>query len=142
MQEEPNWNNTINNLTAKNNAGLGTYLDNCLDYGSGCTGNGNITLTGINTFYSNHDGGLVMFTHKNITLSGVTADKNGGTGVFGIADGSILVMGASLTNNGSYGWVLGGTTVTLRGVFAFGNNGGAGNTHLLAGLLIIYRTYP
>ena len=134
---------TVNNLTAWWNDGKGAYLDNCL-WNSGlnkCTGSGNITLTGTNSFIGNTEDGLIADTHGNIILNNVTADNNGGTGVSGYADGSILVACGSMTNNGGYGWSLAaGTTATLKGVFAFGNNGG--NTEPASGTFTYVRTCP
>ena len=82
-------------------------------------------------------------THGNITLSNVTADNNGGIGVWGVADGSILVACGSMTNNGGYGWFFAaGTTATLKGVFAYGNNGGLGNTEPANGTFTYQRSCP
>ena len=137
---------TINNLMASYNDGIGAHLDNCL-WNSGlnkCTGSGNnIILTGTNTFSYNYGDGLDAETHGNITLNNVTADNNGGTGVSGYADGSILVACGSMTNNKGYGWAFAaGTTATLHGVFAYGNNGGLGNTEPANGTFIYQRSCP
>jgi putative surface-exposed virulence protein len=136
---------TVNNLMASYNDGIGAHLDNCL-WNSGlnkCTGSGSITLTGTNTFSYNYSDGLDASTHGNITLNNVTADNNGGTGVSGYAGGSILVACGSMTNNGGYGWSLAaGTIATLKGVFAFGNNGGFGNTEPANGTFIYQRSCP
>ena len=135
---------TVNNLNASNNDGIGASLQNCWwNIGlNKCTGSGNITLTGTNTFSYNYGDGLDADTHGNIILNNVTADNNGGKGVYGVADGSILVACGSMTNNGGYGWSFSaGTTATLKGVFAFGNNGGL-NTYPAGGTLTFVRTCP
>jgi len=134
---------TVNNLMASYNDGMGAWLENCMWNGTKCTDSGNITLTGINTFSYNYGDGLYADTHGNITLNNVTADNNGGRGVWGVADGSILVACGSMTNNGNYGWSFAaGTIATLKGVFAFGNNGGLGNTEPENGTFTYVRTCP
>jgi hypothetical protein len=68
----------LNNVTASNNYNdYGAYLDNCLvdeesDTGD-CTGTGSVTLTGVNTFNENGNGGLYVMTNGDITLANVTA---------------------------------------------------------------------
>ena len=134
---------TVNNLMAIYNDGTGAWLEDCLWNGTKCTGSGNITLTGTNTFSYNYGDGLYADTHGSITLNNVTADNNGGIGVWGVADGSILVACGSMTNNGGYGWSFAaGTTATLKGVFAYGNNGGHGNTEPAYGTFTYVRTCP
>ena len=126
----------LNNVTAIGNADSGTALDNCwLDTSTNaCDGTGSITLTGTNQFsdngaYGTDNTGLFAGSTKNITLNSVTADNNGSIGVCAISYTSITILGGSMTNNKSYGWILGApTTITIKGVFAYGNNGGAGNT--------------
>jgi fibronectin-binding autotransporter adhesin len=134
---------TINNLTANWNADSGAYLNNCRWNGSVCTGSGNITLTGTNTFLKNYNDGLYTDSHGNITMNKVTADNNGGRGVYGGADGNITVACGSMTNNGWYGWWFQSwLTVTLKGVFAYGNNGGLGNTNPANGTFVYVRACP
>ncbi len=121
---------TINNLTARgNNGDEGAYLDNCLLVSGTCTGHGNITLTGINTFNDNNGDGLYATSHGNVILNNVTADNNRGRGVYTYTTGTLLVSCGSMTNNVSYGWEFWSSlTITLKAVFAYGNNGGLGNT--------------
>ncbi len=127
---------TINNLTANGNQGnAGASLDNCLFDGiSACLGHGNITLTGTNTFNENNGDGLDTNSHGNIAISKVTADNNGAEGVYGGADGTISVSCGSMTNNFSYGWEFWSSlTITLKGVYVNGNNGGFPNPNTLRG---------
>jgi putative surface-exposed virulence protein len=139
---------TINNLTANGNQDNGAYLENCLfDTGAdACAGHGNITLTGTNTFNDNNNGdGLFTDSHGNIAMSKVFADNNGLHGVWGGADGTITVSCGSMTNNGSYGWDFWSSlTVTLKGVYANGNNGGFPhpNTLLGSGTLVTSLSCP
>jgi len=136
---------TINNLQAGWNDGTGANLDNCLwDAGLGkCTGSGNIMLTGTTVFTNNKNNGLYADAFGTLTLNNITADNNGGMGVKGFAGQSILVACGSMTKNGGYGWwFAAGTTATLKGVFAYGNNGGAGNTYPVSGSFIYTRTCP
>ena len=112
---------------------------------SSCADHGNIILTGTNNFNGNHGDGLFATSHGNITLSKVTADNNSNIGVYGYADGKILISCGSMTGNTSYGWefwVPSTQTVTLKGVFAYGNNGGAGNTKLDGGTLVTSLSCP
>jgi hypothetical protein len=136
---------TVSNLPADDNYQDGAWLENCLwDDGSGmCMGHGNITLTGTNTFNGTLGEGLYTDSHGNITINNVFANSNGGEGVFGGADGMLLVSCGSMTNNGLYGWHLqSNLTVTLKGVFAYNNNGGFGDTWLSNGTLKQYPTCP
>ena len=122
---------TINSLMASWNDGTGANLN---------TSAGTITLTGTNSFADNAKDGLDTAAHGNITLNNITADNNGGTGVNGSStNGSILVACGSMTNNKSYGWSFQtgtGQTVTLHGVFAYGNK--VGDTNLIGGTTLIY----
>jgi hypothetical protein len=126
---------TINSLMASWNDGTGANLN---------TSAGTITLTGTNSFADNAKDGLDTAAHGNITLNNITADNNGGTGVNGSStNGSILVACGSMTNNKSYGWSFQtgtGQTVTLHGVFAYGNK--VGDTHLTGGTLIYVNSCP
>ena len=73
-----------NQVTASNNvAGDGAVLDNCNDYGSGCTTPSaqNVTLTGVNTFNNNYTSGLGIYSKGVITINNLTA--NGNTHGFG-----------------------------------------------------------
>jgi hypothetical protein len=135
---------SLNSVTANGNGG-GASLDNCFWSGSHCNWFGTLTLTGTNTFSNNTSGGLYFKSHKNVTINHIEADENGAIGVDGLTDGgSITVLGGSLTHNTSYGWQLKAlTTVTLKGVFAYGNRGGVlPENNLLGGSLVIVRTYP
>ena len=131
---------TISNLMANSNDGIGAYLIN----NGTSTITGTITLTGTNYIADNHADGLDAAAHGSITLNNVTADNNGGRGVYGnSAAGSILVACGSMTNNGWYGWSFQSLlTVTLHGVFAYGNNAGLGNTNPASGTFIYQRTCP
>ena len=102
-------------------------------------------VTGANIFVGNGLDGLYTYSHGNIVLNSVYANNNGGTGVYGSADGKILISCGSMTGNTAYGWefwVPSTQTVTLKGVFAYGNNGGAGNTKLDGGTLVTSLSCP
>ncbi len=132
---------TINNLISEGNASRGAALDNCLDSGAGCTGAGNLTLTGVNRFKGNYSTGLEVLSNGLVTLNKVTADNNGGTGVDLDTNGAVTWSCGSLTNNTVYGWAISTPlTVTLRGVFAYGNT--ASDTMLHSGTLIPIRVCP
>jgi hypothetical protein len=141
---------TLNNITANWNGqsgygggagGNGVYLDNCRAATPGiaaCTATTpkTITLTGVNTFYGNHNNGLFFDASGNVILNKVTADGNNndnvnasiGSGLYGRSGGSITLTCGSMANNGNpvsteaYGYHLEATgTITLKGVFSFGN---------------------
>lgn len=139
---------TLNNVTAKWNTDEGAYLDNYIfapGYWTPVPAN-TISLTGTNVFSSNgatsNSDGLYLNTYGNISITKITADDNGGSGVDAYSEfGNIAITCGSMTNNVSYGWFLDTIgTATLKGVFATGNL--AGNSVLLSGTLVQTRTCP
>lgn len=137
---------TISNITANANQYYGAYLDNL--------GNANgikaITLSGTNMFNSNEEEGLYIQASGNVTLTRITANNNNDTvvgapqsaGVYVYSSlGNILLTCGSMYNNEGYGYDLNvagiGKTITLKGVFTFGNP--LGND---APAAIITRTCP
>jgi hypothetical protein len=108
---------TINNLTANWNQEDGAYLNNW-NYAFLTPF---VKLTGVNTFRGNGDWGLYVDSAGAVDLTKVTADANG-DGVYVGADGNIIITCGSMTNNTGFGWSIGSLgTVTLKGVFAYGN---------------------
>ena len=77
---------TANSLTASHSPiGTGAWLDNCQFVVSACTGTGDVTLTGANTFLENTGSGLSVSSVGAITLSNITANGNGtGGSGFGV----------------------------------------------------------
>ena len=111
----------INNIFSKRNADHGVFLDNDSYAWPGTTLG--IILTGTNTFYQNSHDGLYFATRGPVTLSKVTADDNGNSGVNGMSHSKINIYGGSMTFNGNYGWILWTPdVVTLKGVYAYGNS--------------------
>jgi len=70
---------TLKNVGASNNLnGNGATLDNCM-YSSGCTGVGNVTLSGtlgLSDFSGNKYGGLTINSAGNISVTNVNASDN------------------------------------------------------------------
>lgn len=87
-------------------------------------------------------------SNSHVTISNITADNNDrdvtnsdGSGVNGYSDtGTITISCGSMTENNEFGWMLGASTVTLKGVFATGNI--TGNSNLTFGTLVLKRTCP
>ncbi|MFN3491289.1 MAG: beta strand repeat-containing protein, partial [Anaerolineales bacterium] len=104
------------NITANGNAAVsndvGVYLSNDTNPAKPQ----NVSLFGVNTFNSNAEGGLVIFTYGAVTLNNISAYYNG----FDTVDGS---------GDGVYVDNDGGTLakpVSLKGVNAFHGNDGGG----------------
>ena len=96
---------TLANLTVSNSqAGPGAYLRN--DYPGASA---NVSLTGVNAFNDNRSSGLEIFSNGAISLSNVTASRNGGGG---------HGYGAYLGNIGAPA----ARPVTLSGVNTFEHN--------------------
>jgi hypothetical protein len=132
---------TLNNITANDNGGFGGYLDNTANLLK------NIVINGTNNFVSNSTSGLYFNASGAVTITRITADENddevGGAptadGIEGIAAGSITLTCGSLTNNEGNGYNLTSTggTITLKGIFTFGNLGNNSNV-----APVISRTCP
>jgi hypothetical protein len=120
---------TLNNVTANDNNGNGAYLNNT-DYQIPLKV-ANITLNGTNTFVNNFYDGLYFEATGNVVLNRIIADFNdgfsnayAGSGVRGIAAGTITLTCGSMTNNEGSGYNLTagiGKLITLKGVFTYGN---------------------
>ncbi|HUI88329.1 MAG TPA: hypothetical protein VLX61_06345 [Anaerolineales bacterium] len=95
-------------LTANaNTSGYGTWIDNCQWNGSSCSGSGDVTVKGINTFDGNDYGGLHVTSKGAIALTSTTAnDSIGGDGL-------------SLSNNLDAASTSG---ITLSGTSVFDHN--------------------
>jgi len=132
---------SVNNLTASWNADRGAVLDNYTYWTSGTPG---ITLTGISAFVENYDDGLFFDAMGLVTLNNITADGNGGDGVYGEthAGANVLMVCGSLTGNGGSGWHLkfwSPGTATLKGVFSYFNSV---FDIVEGGMVWIYRSCP
>lgn len=118
---------TISNLTANGNSNVGAYLQN--NY-VGATGK--VTITGTNFFLDNVTDGLDIFSNGTVTLTKITADENGSTGVYVFTTaGNINLTCVSATNNGSFGVTLdlpAPFVATIKGLVAAGNASGPLNT--------------
>jgi hypothetical protein len=101
---------SLNNLTANSNglgasSGYGADLNN-----TGASPGKSVTLTGINTFNGNYDGGLAITSVGTISASNLTAG------------GNLNGDGASLDNDGAASAM----NVTLTGLNTFNNNAANG----------------
>ncbi len=142
---------TISNITANENSTYGAYLDNITNANSGPTGIKAVTLNGVNMFNNNIGDGLSIDASGNVTLTRVTANYNNdlslgapqSSGVYvNSSAGNIVFTCGSLNYNEGGGYSLTvagvGKTITLKGVYAFGN--GAPNT--TSGTTTITRACP
>jgi len=115
---------TLNNINAGWNSGRGAYLDT---YSAGGYWTPlpkvNLNLTGVNTFNGNGGNGLEFLTYGNVNMTKVTADRNGGHGVFGnTTDGKITLACGSMNSNGGSGYNLSAdVSITLSGVNGYSN---------------------
>ncbi|MBL8098032.1 MAG: right-handed parallel beta-helix repeat-containing protein [Anaerolineales bacterium] len=138
---------TLNNIMANWNGVDGANIDNVFAQ-PGSWSNATLTITGNNFFNGNGSNGLYFNSNSHVTISNITADNNDrdvtnndGSGVNGYSDtGTITISCGSMTENNEYGWVLGASTVTLKGVFATGNV--TANTNFFGGTLVLKRTCP
>ncbi len=127
---------SVNSVTANGNGDYGAYLENSIAVLTG------ITMTGVNSFESNGDTGLVVFTSGAVNLTKVAADDNGNNGVYIESSGVVNLTCGSFTNNTGYGLhVFHSSTLTLKGVIAAGNTGGNLNTSGAAAVVTV-RTCP
>ena len=105
------------NLNASWNYDHGAYLDND-NYGATLAG---ITLMGVNVFSGNGNVGLLFDSTGHAVFNNIVADANS-SGVASYAASNVTISCGSMTGNSIYGWYLDTPdTVTLKGVFAFGN---------------------
>ena len=127
----------LTNFTAFGDDGNGAYLDNCelgLITSGVCAGNGTVTITnssfngdaeGINAHY-----GLFVKSNGAISLTGITANGNGGAGAE--LDNCNVVSSDCTTN---------GKAVTLTGTNIFDSNSGYGVVDVysfdMAGLYVL-----
>lgn len=95
----------LNNITADGNKTQdGVNIENCSWGGSsiGCRGNGDVTITGANSFSGNGNGagdyGLNILSGNNVTLENVNANGNQDSGVY--IDNTRSSSNASVTMNG------------------------------------------
>jgi hypothetical protein len=122
---------TLNNITANNNGTLfwdlanrsGAYIYNA--YAPAAS----VYITGVNEFSGNDLTGLTIRTNGSVYLSRITADNNGGDGLF-IDNGgagtvkNVTITCGSFTANASDGIdVTYAGVLTLKGVVAAGNGG-------------------
>ncbi len=94
----------VSNVTANDNTDSGMYLDNCNDFGVGCTGNGDVIISGINIFNGNDQSGVNVVSTGSITIENVMANENDMSGISLIGYGSPVTVSSSVFNsNGHYG---------------------------------------
>jgi hypothetical protein len=131
---------TLNSITANWNEGDGVYLNNYnYWFNTPVIALPNVNMIGVNTFLANGGWGLYVDSHGAVNLTKVTADANG-DGVYVGADGNITITCGSMTNNTGFGWSIGSLgTVTLKGVFAYGNGT---NENLWNGTFTRFRSCP
>lgn len=110
---------TLNSVSAINNTGSGTSLNNqqAANIVKG------ITFTGTNVFNDNHDYGLVISSYGIVTLTNITASYNGTT--FG--DGVNITNDAGVTPSG----------VTLTGTNTFNGNHASGLSVASLGAIVV-----
>ena len=123
---------TLKNVGASNNLnGNGATLDNCI-YSSGCTGVGNVTISGtlgLSDFSGNKNGGLTVNSAGNISITNVNAsdnELNSGLALYNNylnGYGNILVKNSAkntyndFSGNGDYGMeVISLGTITLSNI--------------------------
>jgi hypothetical protein len=140
---------TVSNITANSNVGYGASLDNLTNANSGPTGIKAVTLSGVNMFNNNVNGGLYIYASGNVTLTRITANYNNdpslpaapGVTVYSSL-GNIVFTCGSLNNNEGKGYFLNvagvGKTITLKGVYTFGN----GISNSAIGATTITRACP
>ncbi|MCL5428627.1 MAG: hypothetical protein M1347_02335 [Chloroflexi bacterium] len=126
---------TLSNLTADGNLFYGVQLDNQTN----ALGTPSISLTGVNSFSGNRSTGLFVQAGGDVNLSKLVADGNTGDGLFVASVKNVSLTCGSLTANEGTGvtiYALTGT-VTLKGVFAYGNDDPlGGNSDVHAGKLV------
>ena len=135
---------TLNSVTANSNGGYGADLDNCnyngITFLCATVTPMAVNITGTNTFSSNGDDGLDVFSKGAITLNGITANSNIGYGAFVENDYTGTTAGITLTtttssasnqfeNNGYDGLdVYSQGVVTLNSIIAYLNGPISGGT--------------
>jgi hypothetical protein len=82
-----------------------------------------VTVTGPSFFTANRSTGLFVLSAGDVSLTKVVSDNNLGDGLVTISLRNISLSCASLTSNAGTGlWASASFgTVTLKGVFAYGN---------------------
>ena len=115
---------TLNNITAENNNGAGTIIDN-----SSSIVNANVTITGTNSFSGNADRGVAVFTRGAISLSNITANGNlTRTGAYLSNDFSGAVGGVTISGANSFnGNNTSGLVIDSRGAVSLNNITADGN---------------
>ena len=109
---------TLNNIEGSGNIGSGLLVENTAGLYSG-----NVTMTGYNLFTDNGDNGLAIYTPKSASISGVTAEYNGLSGIYiESALGTTRVTNSILRYNEGNGVEINAfNTVYLSGVKSLSN---------------------
>ncbi len=109
---------TLSNLEGSDNGDSGLYVDNIFGLF-----NGNVTMTGYNLFTNNNDYGLEIYTPKAASVSGVTAEYNGLSGIYiESASGTTKVLNSILRyNEGNGVEINANNAVYLSGVKSLSN---------------------
>jgi hypothetical protein len=111
--------------------GFGVLLDNCLDFGAGCTATSPrpVVVSGDNYFWNNLDGGLEIYSLGAILLNSVNAADNG-SGIIAWnndpdAVGSVTITGGVFTaDNDTFGMDVrsrGAISITVEDAWVGGN---------------------
>lgn len=106
---------TLTNITTIGNSFSGLDVNNN-------AGTGNVTITGTNIFTDNGDNGATINSIGNVSITKVTGDENGQSGLYVTTTGTVIITCGSFNMNNWYGWeVDNATLVTLKGVFTASN---------------------
>lgn len=129
---------SLSNVIADGNSSYGAKLDNF----TFAIGAPTVTVTGINSFSGNDNSGLNIKSAGDVAVTRVTADQNiGEGGSIGSLRNVTLTCGSMINNDGRGLFVSAvNGTVTLKGVFAYGNE--FGNSKVSAAHEITVRTCP
>ncbi|MBL8089438.1 MAG: right-handed parallel beta-helix repeat-containing protein [Anaerolineales bacterium] len=140
---------TLSNITANGNGNIGAMLDNFTNANSGPTGIKTVTVSGVNMFNNNGYDGLYIYASGNVTITRITANYNNDPGIAAANGvtvysnaGNIAFTCGSLNNNENIGYsltVTAGKTITIKGVYTFGNGT---PTNFTSGTTTITRACP
>jgi hypothetical protein len=117
---------TLDNISSSGNGSDGVYLNNCNGIGFSCSGSGNITISGTNTFYENTEFGLRVYSAGEITANNITSINNTLTGAafynFAGTGGDVTLTGTNTFNNNDNGIGDGyGLGIQSNGVISLNN---------------------
>jgi hypothetical protein len=117
---------TLDHVQVLDNDGVGAYLDNCADGGSGCTGTGSIIVSD-SKFNRQGSGrsGLEAYTAGGIGLTNVEASGNDWMGAYlikyGTSPGIVSITGGNFNDNRGSGLFVQGDAIDVNNVSALRN---------------------